>query len=164
MKATLNKLFLFYSDAYRHQFAISHTLFFLIPMGLLFIINELVWWIAAIMIVINIAIFFLIRRDYPSSIEANEDSVCFTEYNQLGRAGYGVKAKITLKNIRRVKYEQSKLEKLFNIGRITLVADASFEITTGKLGNTKYPLSRSYSFYGVKKYSEVKKYFEKNYR
>ncbi len=164
MKLNLNKLFLFYSEAYRRQFTISHSLFFLIPIALLFIINELVWWIAAIMVVINIAIFFLIRRDYPSSLEASEDGVSFIEYNQLGRAGYGVKAKIILKNVRRVKYEQSKFEKIFNIGRITVVADASFEIVTGKLGNAKYPLSRSYSFYGIKNYSAAKAYFEKTYK
>ena len=164
MKLNLNKLFLFYSEAYRRQFTMSHTLFFLIPVGLLFILHELVWWIAAIMVLINIAIFSLVRRDYPSSLEADEEGLSFIEYNQLGKAGYGVKAKITLKNVRRVKYEQSKFEKAFNIGRITVVADASFKIVTGKLGNAKYPLSRSYSFYGIKNYSEAKEYFEKNYK
>lgn len=163
MKATLNKLFLFYSEAYRRQFTISHSLFFLAPMALLFILGELVWWIAAIFIVINVTLFFLIRRDYPSTLEAAEDCVTFTEYNQLGRAGYGVKAKIILKNVRRVKYEQSKLEKAFNTGRITVVADASFEIVTGNLKNDKYPLSRTYAFYGINNYSDVKEFFQQNY-
>ena len=163
MNTTLNKLFLFYSEAYRRQFSVSHSLFFLAPIALLYILGELVWWIAALFVVINIMLFFLVRRDYPSALEANEDGVSFTEYNQLGRAGYGVKAMITLKNVRRVKYEQSKLEKAFNVGRITLVADASFKIVTGDLKNDKYPLSRSYAFYGIKNYSEVKEYFEKHY-
>ena len=47
------------------------------------------------------------------------------------------------------------------MGRITVVADASFEIVTGKLGNAKYPLSRSYSFYGIKNYSEFKEHLKK---
>ncbi|MBO5195539.1 MAG: hypothetical protein J6C03_00415 [Clostridia bacterium] len=163
MKISLNKLFLFYSEAYRHQFSVSHGLFFLAPIVLLFILGELVWWIAVIFAIINVMIFFLIRRDYPSSLEAEKDSIVFTEYDQLGRAGYGVKAKITLKNVRRVKYKQSAFEKIFNIGRLTVVADASFEIVMGNLKNEKYPLSRSYSFYGVKNYSAVKAFFENNY-
>ncbi len=163
MKIKLNKLFLFFSEAYRRQFAVSHGLFFFIPIALLFIIDELVWWIVAIMVAINIAVFFLIRRDYPSSIEADEGAIVFTEYNQLGRAGYGVKAKITLKNVRRVKYEQSKIEKLFDIGRISVVADASAEVVMGNLKNEKYPLPRTYYFYGLRKYSEVKEYLQKIY-
>ena len=164
MKLKLNKLFLFSGETYRRQFTISHTLFFLIPGGLLFILHELVWWIAVIMALINVAIFYLVRREYPSSLDADADGISFVEYNQLGRAGYGVKAKIILKNVRRVRYEQNKFEKIFNIGRITVVADASFEIVTGKLGNSKYPLSRSYSFYGIKNYSDAKAYFEKIYK
>lgn len=163
MKIKLNKLFLFYSEAYRRQFSISHAMFFLAPIALLFIIDELAWWLAAIMVAINIMIFFLIRREYPAEIEATKDAIIFTEYNQLGRAGYGVKAKITLKNVRRVKYEQSAAEKLFNIGRITVVADASYEITMGNLKGEKYPTYRTYYFYGLKNFSEAKEYMEKIY-
>ncbi len=163
MKIKLSKLFLFYSEAYRRQFLISHTLFFFAPIALLFIINELVWWIAAIMAVINIVLFFLIRREYPAEIEATKDAIIFTEYNQLGRAGYGVKAKIALKNVRRVKYEQSTFEKLFDIGRITVVADASVEIVVGNLKSDKYPTQRTYYFYGLKKFSDAKEYMQKIY-
>ncbi len=163
MKIKLNKLFLFYSEAYRRQFSISHALFFLAPIALLFIIDELAWWLCAIMAVINILIFFLIRREYPSELEATPDSIVFTEYNQLGRAGYGVKAKIILKNVRKVKFEQSAFEKLFNKGRITLVADASYEIVVGSLKGAKYPTYRTYYFYGLGKFSEIKEYMEKIY-
>ena len=162
MKFKQSKLFLFYSEAYRRQFAISHTMFLLAPIVLLFILGELVWWAALFFFLLNIILFFIIRREYPAFLELKDKCVSFNEYNNLGSTN-GVSVIITLSDIRRIEYSQSSFEKLFNIGRIMIVGNASYKVKSGKLGNKTYPLSRSYIFYGVRNYSSAKELFSKTF-
>ena len=162
MKTKLNKLFLFSSDVYKRQFTRAHLLFFVAPVALLFIMNELRWWLALFFFAINVVLFFLIRREYPSYIEIDDGCVLFNEYNNLGNTN-GVRVVITMSNIKRIEFSQSSFEKLFNMGQIKVSGEPSVKVVNGKLGLKEYPTSKSYTFYGVKNYSATKEYFSKSF-
>ena len=162
MKTKLNKIFLFFSEVYRSQFMRAHGLFFIAPIALLFIIDELKWWGLLFFFIINVFLFFLIRREYPSYVEIENGTISFNEYNNMGKTN-GVRVVITISDIKRIEYSQSSFEKLFNVGRVKISGHPSFKVVSGKLGNKEYPLERSYSFYGIKNYTDFKSNLAKSF-
>ena len=162
MKTKLSKIFLFSSEVYRSQFARSHGLFFLAPVALLFIMDELKWWGALFFFIINVVLFFLIRREYPSYMEIENNSVSFNEYNNMGSTN-GVRVVITLNDIKRIEYSQSAFEKLFKVGRMKISGAPSVKVVSGRPGNKDYPTERTYCFYGIRNYDETKAHFAKTF-
>ena len=156
MTIKLNKAFLFYNRDYLISFVFIHSLFFTVPAVILLVSNGIALWNFLILLAFNIAIFFMLRHTYPNKIEIKNKSIRFVEYTNMMQRGNKVKAAITLHDIRNVSFKQSKLEKLFNVGRISLMASPDVEIISGDLKGEKYPLSNSYTFSGVNNFELIK--------
>ncbi len=153
----LNRLFLFSNKSYRRSFLILHGIFFALPLAFIIITNQAAIWNVGFVIIENIIIYFAIKHNYPKSFEIVENTITFTEHNNLGRRDGNFKILITLSDLRNVSFSQNSFEKLFKVGRIHLKATPTAEIISGTPTNEEKPfLNNSYTFYGVTKFEKAK--------
>jgi len=128
MKIKLNRFFLFYNKAYLCSFLILHGILFALPLALIIIMKQAEIWNVGLLSAVNILIYFAIKHNYPKSFDIVGSTITFIKYDNLGRRDGNFKFLITLSDLRNISFSQNPIEKIFNVGRITLMATPYAEI------------------------------------
>ena len=151
----LSRAFLFTDLAYIIAFLVVHGLLCALPVFAMIHYNRFNPILFAIIAAMNIFIFVIMIRSFPSKLYIGDGKIAFEEKQRLNRGEKSLRIMIMLESISAIEIKQSILEKLFGRCHIRVSGNPGYEIVSGALrGSEKPRLSRRYSFCGAK-YSEA---------
>ena len=126
MKIRLLRIF----NLFRRDFQLTCLtlggIFFLLPLLLLIVTRSLAWWTFLLLFGMNLIWFLTYLLGYPSVLWVWEETLEFAEYYEI-RKGDRKRVHFSVSDVRDVEFLQTRLERLFDVGRIRFRGEAETE-------------------------------------
>ena len=137
----------------------------LLVLWIIFLNNDSVFVISACVLTLETIMILDMFFHSPKHLVLEDQKICFDEYIRMkpikspfvmtkGRF-YWLKVSYSVSNARNVKFKQSFIEKIFDIGRISFEGDATF---TAKKDMDRIKQKDKFIIYGIKHFSACRKW------
>ena len=138
------------------------SIIFLVIWGILRDRNDISATVAGVLLLVTIMVLDMFFHS-PKYLIFEDQKICFDEYVRMKPVTshfvitrgifYWLKVSYSVSNARNIKFDQSFIEKIFDIGHISFEGDASF---TAKKDMDRIKKEDKFTIYGIRHFSSFK--------